>query len=171
MGNSMKNFLRSIVLILILFNVGVQAQGSVVTPYDSVGWDAAAEYTSHYGLRIFELLSNPGGLPNRNMRDIDSLMYELVVYTDSVQLEIENDTLKFSNSMSGMSAFTGTEQYDTVLVSGLDSSDVVVVSPRENVPGANDILGARCLTDTLICQRPASGTSGLKWNWIWIRKY
>ena len=161
-------------LIIILFfaaSTFLQAQGSTTTPYDTLGWDPPTAFTTWYSLRIFELLSNPGGGYNRNMRDIDSLLYELVVYTDSKNLWIENDTLKFSDSTSGMSAFTLQEQYDTVLVPGLDSLDVVVVSPRESVPGANDILGAKCLPDTLICQRPASGTSGLKWNWIWIRKY
>lgn len=161
-------------LFLIIFfaaTASLFAQGSTDTPYDTLGWDPPAEYTTWYTLRIFELLSNPGGGYNRNMRDIDSLLYELVVYTDSKQLWIENDTLKISDSTAGMSAFTGQEQYDTVLVPGLDSLDVVVLTARESVPGANDDLSAKCLPDTLIAQRAASGTSGLKWNWVWVRKY
>ena len=161
-------------LIIILFfaaSIFLQAQGSTTTPYDTLGWDAPTAFTTWYSLRIFELLSNPGGGYNRNMRDIDSLLYELVVYTDSKNLWIENDTLKFSDSTSGQSAFTLQEQYDTVAIAGIDSNDVVVVSPREAVPGANDILGVTVQSGQIICNRPASGTSGLKWNWIWIRKY
>jgi hypothetical protein len=155
---------------MIVLSISSYAQGSVATPYDTLGWDPPQEYTDWYSLRIFQLLSNPGGGYNRNMRDIDSLMYELVVYTDSTQLVIENDTLVFADNLSGQNAFTTTAEYDTVLVSGLDSLDVVVVNAREAVPSANDRLGVFLKPDTLIVGRASSGTSGLKYNWVWIKK-
>jgi len=162
---------KLIIIFFLAATTFLQAQGSTTTPYDTLGWDAPTAYTTWYSLRIFELLSNPGGGYNRNMRDIDSLLYELVVYTDSLQLYIQNDTLKHASYMSGQSAFTGTEQYDTVTITGIDSSDVVVVSVREAVPAAEDILGVTVQSGQIICNRQAAGTSGLKWNWIWIRKY
>ena len=110
--------MKKLIIIFLFFTGSLFAQGTLNTPYDTTGWDPPATYTQWYGLRIFTLLSNPGGGYNRNTRDIDSLMYELVVYTDTNQLAISNDTLVFANSMSGISTFSTTDQYDTVLISG-----------------------------------------------------
>lgn len=167
----MKKILIFISIFFICLQANIFGQGSTTTPFDTLGWDAPHSYSQWYALRYFTLLSNPGGGYNRNMREIDSLMYELVVYTDTNSLSIRNDTLTHSQYMSGQGAFTLTEQFDTVLITGIDSSDVVVVSVREATPGANDILGVTVQAGQIIANRPASGTSGLKWNWIWIRKY
>ena len=163
--------MKKLIIIFFFFAASLFAQGSITTPFDTTGWDAPASYTDWYGLRIYNILSNPGGGYSRNMRDVDSLLYELVVYTDNSQLWIQNDTLKMSDSLSGMAAFTSTDQYDTVTVNGLDSNDVVIVTVREAIPAAEDRLGVFLSANTLIVGRAASGTSGLKYNWVWIRKY
>ena len=157
-------------LIAVSFAYG-QKKGSTATPYSVDGWDSPADSTEYYNLAIFQLLSNPGGWINRNTRAIDSLFNALVVFIDTSQLALQDDTLRFSNYMSGQGQFNDDAQYDTVNVIGIDSLDVVTVSAREAVLTANDLLSVKIVDDKIIIQRPASGTSGLKYNWIWIRKY
>ena len=166
--------MKKLVLIFILICSVSFAQrkvGDITTPYSITGWDAPADTTQYYNLFIFALMTNPGGYLNLNWVAIDSLFNELVVFTDGKQLWIVNDTLRFSDTLSYQGAFTGTAQYDTTVVPGADSNDVVVVSIRESIPTANDILSIKIIDNAIITQRPASGTSGLKYNWIWIRKY
>ena len=158
-----------ILLIAVSFTYGQNR--STATPYSISGWDDPADSTQFYKLAIFQLLSNPGGWINRNTRAIDSLLNALIVFIDTSQMALEDDTLKFSNYMSGQGQFNDDAQYDTVNVIGIDSLDVVVVSARETVLTANDLLSVKLIDDKIIIQRPASGTSGLKYNWIWIRKY
>ena len=158
-----------ILLIAVSFTYGQNR--STATPYSISGWDSPADSTQYYELAIFQLLSNPGGWINRNTRAIDSLLNALVVFIDSSQMVLQDDTLRFSNYMSGQGAFSGTVQYDTIDIVGIDSLDAVVVSAREAVLTANDLLSVKVIDDKIIIQRPASGTSGLKYNWIWIRKY
>jgi hypothetical protein len=149
----------------------VRKTGSLASPYSISGWDAPIDSTTYYKLKIFQLLTNPGGWINRNTREIDSLFNALVVFVDSLQMTIKDDTLKFSPYMSGQNAFSTTAETDTVNINGIDSLDIVTVSPREATPTANDILGVTVLTNKIVVSRPAAGTSGLKYNWIWIRKY
>lgn len=163
-----------LIFILVLIGSGTSAQtkkGSTATPYSTLGWDAPVEYSQYYGLYIYRLLSNPGGWVNKQTVRIDSLFNELIVFTDTTQLNIQNDTLRISNYAAGQNSFSGTAQYDTTLVSGIDSLDVVVVSVRESIPTANDLLGVKVIAGKIIVMRPSSGTSGLKYNWYWIRKY
>lgn len=167
----MKNLLKITIFVALLSCSSMFGQGLTTTPFDTTGWSPPASYTTWYGLRIFTLLSNPGGGYNRNMRDIDSLMYDLVVYTDTSQMYIGNDTLRFASGMSGIGVFNSTDQYDTVSVPGIDVNDVVVVTIRDQIPGANDALGVSVSAGKFIVVRAAAGTSGLKYNWIWIRKY
>ena len=78
-------------------------------PYSTSGWDLPYSFTGdtlaspiwssskgYYGLGVFTLGSNPGGWLNRNFWKVDSLMESLVVYTDTTQLAIINDTLRFN---------------------------------------------------------------------------
>jgi hypothetical protein len=145
--------------------------GDITSPYSTTGWDAPADSTKYYKLFIFTLLTNPGGWRNLNTALIDSLLNELVVFTDPKQLWIVNDTLHFSDTLSYQGAFDTTSQYDTVIVPGADSLDVAVISIREDIPTANDILSVKIIDNAIIAQRPASGTSGLKYNVIWLRRY
>ena len=101
---------------------------------------------------------------------VDSLFYALVVYTKTNQMAIVNDTLVFSDSLSGIASFTGTDVVDTIAIRGLRTIDVMVVSARDVIPTANDNLGVYVATDTAYIKRNAAGTSGLTYNWIWIKK-
>lgn len=146
-------------------------KGSTATPYSIEGWDAPVDSTQYYNLFIFSLMSNPGGWLSLNTVKIDSLLNALVVFTDTSQMQIENDILRFSDYMSGHNSFNNDVQYDTVEVIGMDSLDVVIVSAREAVLTANDLLSVKVEDGQFIVQRPASGTSNLKYNWVWIKKY
>jgi len=168
----MRRLFLGIIFLLISFTTFGQSIGSTVTPYDTAGWDMPQEYTNFYGFPIYRLLSNPGGWINRSQTEMDSLFNALIVYTDSLQLYIVNDTLRIADELSGHSSFTGTEVVDTIRIIGIDSLDVVVASPRETGYNVNDILFIKVIVDTVLVKRNATGgTSGLKYNWIWIKKY
>jgi len=93
--------LKLTILILLLLSSFLFSQtvGETDTPYDIDGWDSPEDSTAYYNLAIFRLLSNPGGWINRNTRAIDSLLNELIIYTDTNYLYIENDTLKMRDSV------------------------------------------------------------------------
>jgi len=147
----------------------VRKTGSLASPYSISGWDAPIDSTTYYKLKIFQLLTNPGGWINRNTREIDSLFNALIVLTDTKQLIINNDSLVFSDTLSHQSAFSTTDTVDTVSVPGIDSLDVVVISAREVNPQA--YLWVQVKNNMIIVNRSAGTVSGLKYNWIWIRKY
>lgn len=134
--------------------------------------DAPSGYTVHYSFRKWAENANPSSDSlNQNWVDIDQVLYDLIVYTDINQLAIVNDTLRYANDMSGQGAFVGTATSAVVSVTGIDSFDVVIVTPREATPGANDLLGVTVTNNQFTVNRPATGTSDLKFNWVWIRKY
>jgi hypothetical protein len=165
---------KVLIIILLLFCVSVQAQrkvGSLASIFSTSGWDVPNSYTPYYTLPYYTLLSNPGGWINISQRMIDSLFNKLIVKIDSLQFKIQNDSLRYSTYSSGQNAFDTTAETDTISITGLDSSDIFIVTIREAVPGANDLLGVKLISSKAIIQRPASGTSGLKYNWIWRRVY
>lgn len=136
------------------------------------GQDAPSGYTTYYNFRKWAENANPSSDSlNANWDDIDQVLYDLIVFTDSTELKIQNDTLRLAlKVIKGNDAFSGTKQHDTVTVSGIDSLDVAVVNVREGIPAANDNLGVYLKADTLIVSRNASGTSGLKYNYIIIKE-
>lgn len=165
----MKKFIISIIF-LIITSTSIYSQGDVSTPYSTSGWDSPIEYTTHYHLPVYQLLSNPGGWINITQKRVDSLLNALVVYTKAPQLAIVNDTLVFSDSLSGINSFSGTAVVDTISIPGLKVTDVVVVSVRDAIPTSNDNLGVFVEANQALIKRNAGGTSGLKYNWIWIKK-
>ena len=70
--------------------------GSTDTPFSTDGWEDPVDSTQYYKLFIYRLLSNPGGWINWQTQKIDSLLEALTVYTDTLELYIENDTLKIN---------------------------------------------------------------------------
>jgi len=83
--------------ILIIFSTGVFAQvGDTDSPFSTSGWEEPVDSTNYYKLFIYRLLSNPGGWINWQTQKIDSLLNALVVYTDTTEMYIENDTLRLS---------------------------------------------------------------------------
>jgi hypothetical protein len=95
-------------------------------------------------------------------------------WADSVTLGASGT--KFGNMAVGISQYTGTEQVDTVLMSGLPSGagnsfTVWGFNPGGAAVNANDaIMSVYPGTngDTLFAIRAASGTSGLIWSYITI---
>lgn len=160
-----------ILLLLISVSYAQRKTGSLASPYSIAGWDTLYGTTTHYSLPIYRLLSNPGGWINRSQRAIDSLFNKLIVLTDTTQLVIVNDTLRYSSSSSGIGTFSGTAETDTIPIVGLDSSDVVLVTVRDSIPTSNDILSVKLIANKAIIQRAAGGTTGLPYNWIWRRRY
>lgn len=74
------------------------------------------------------------------------------------------------STIRGSSAFTLTEAVDTVVISGLLATDIVMVS-GEYVSGVDqqDVLQAEIKADTLIVHRLASGESAGAYNWLVVR--
>ena len=148
------------------------SQGSTTTPYDTLNWSTYNSLTPHYGLYIFNLLSSPGGRTNLNTLHIDSLLYSLIVYTDTNQMVIRNDTLVMASYMSGAHSFVGTVDSDSVAVKNMDSLDVIVVTPLGKAYNVNDILFVQEHTGYFkVYRNSTGGTSGLSYNWIWKRNY
>lgn len=75
--------------------------GDTDSPFATNGWDAPEDSTTYYNLPIYRLLSNPGGWINISQRMVDSLFNALIVYTDTSELYIQNDTLRLHPSISG----------------------------------------------------------------------
>jgi len=168
----MKKIFILLFLVVLSCQIKVYSQGSTRTPEDTTNWDLPAGYTSHYGLYVFKLLTNPGGRINLNTEHIDSLLYSLIVYTDTAQMIIRNDTLVLSNNMSGTHAFTTTAGSDSVAISGMDSLDVIIVTPLSAAYNVNDILSVDEHTGYFKVYRNSSGgTSGLTYNYVWIKKH
>lgn len=90
----MKKILILITFIFVLLTPSIYSQGNTATLFDTTGWSPAGGYSINYFLYYHTLLSNPGGRINLNTQKIDSLLNALIVYTDTTQLYIENDTLK-----------------------------------------------------------------------------
>jgi hypothetical protein len=99
------------VFLLVLFLIASITFGQArYNPYQTSGWDVPWGFTGadtsiipswsshygYYGLGIMEINSNPGGWLNYNYWKIDSLLQALVVYTDTSQIIVENDTLKLA---------------------------------------------------------------------------
>jgi len=167
--------MRKILIIIIFLIAGVisgqSTVGSTATPYSTDGWASPAEYTQYYNLAVFTLLSNPGGWINKNTAKIDSLLDALVVYTDTSQLSIVTDTLKFATRMSGKGAFTDTASVDTISLAGVGTNDIIVATPVwGGVYNANDVLYVLAGVDEFYVFRNTGGSSALSYNWIWMHK-
>ena len=165
-----KLYLGFIFAMCILFNT-MQAQGDVSTPYSIEGWDNPIEFTTHYQLPVYRLLSNPGGWINRSQTKVDSLFNALIVLTDSTQLQIRNDVLIHSTYMSGQAQFEPNAVWDTVQVAGLDSMDIVIVTTREGANNEAKAFIVTAVTDSFYVGVPSGSVAGVKYNWMYIRKY
>lgn len=85
------------ILILFLSTLTFAQVGDTDSPFATNGWDAPEDSTTYYNLPIYRLLSNPGGWINISQRMVDSLFNALIVYTDTTELYIQNDTLRLSS--------------------------------------------------------------------------
>jgi hypothetical protein len=134
-------------------------------PYDS---------TTHYKLRLYEQGARSSAIVlNNDKRTIDSVLYSLIVYTDPNQFVILNDSLlTFATSFSGIGSFSGTAATAAVTIDSMKTGDIVVVTPISGTYNVNDLLSVTVTDGSFTVTRNSSGgTSGLQFNWIWIRKY
>jgi len=168
--------MKKIFLLLIICILSVNIQAQV--------YDEPIDSTTHYNLRLYAQSARiPADILNDDKETIDSVMYSLIVWTDTLQHVVVTDTgitsthlvFKISNYASGSDAFTTTATTCTVTVAGADTlteaDDIFLLTPY-GVPNANDVLGYTVLGDNqIIVNRPASGSSGLKFKWRWIRRY
>ncbi|MFA5397543.1 MAG: hypothetical protein WC346_16150 [Methanogenium sp.] len=135
-------------------------------------FDPPKWYTEYYKLRMWEQKARPGADSlNMNWKDIDSLISELIIFLDTLQIQKVEGNLRFSKYMSGIDSFTTTAITDTVYRTGVDSYAVVMACVRGIAPTANDLISVEILNDKFVVKRQEGGTSNLKYNWIWIRKY
>jgi len=142
--------MKKLFLFLLLF---VATSYGQYNPYNISGWDAPYTFTGqplakppwslsygYYNLGIFTIGSNPGGWLNRNFWAIDSLMQSLVVYTDTTQFKIVNDTLQFSEVVAAkldtnfsIYASVDTLQFqilnDTLMLSNILTSTIASNAP------------------------------------------
>jgi len=98
-----------------------------------------------------------------------TIVADSVVTWDNLQDEVQ-DTIRSLQAWGGTDVFTTTLTADTVLVTGLTATDVVLVVPNGSAYNVNDILFAEAGTDTLFVTRNAAGTSALPFSWTWIRR-
>jgi len=102
----------------------------------------------------------------------DTLSAKYIYYVDTLQLMLTSDKkLILSPYMNGHHTFSGTNTSDTVLVMGLDTNDVAIVSPVSSSYNVNNSLTIEKKNGKIIVHRNTGGISGLTWNWIWIRRY
>jgi len=145
-------------------------------------YDEPIDTTDHYGLRLYEQSARiPAEVLNEDKVIIDSVMYSLIVWTDTLQFVLITDTsitqdalvFKVSNYANGTGTFTTTAETCSLTVSGtIDSNDTFIATPKGAAITSNDVLGVEIIEpSTVVVHRPASGTSGLKFTWYWIRRY
>lgn len=168
--------MKKIFLLLTICILSVQIQAQV--------YDEPIDSTEHYNLRLYAQSARiPAEILNDDKITLDSVIYSLIVWVDTLQHVVVTDTnitsthmvLKISNYASGSDAFTTTATTCTVTVAGADTltedNDIFLLQPY-GTTNANDVLGYTVLGDNqIIVNRPASGTSGLKFKWRWIRRY
>lgn len=147
-------------------------------------YDEPIDSTTHYRLRLYAQSARvPADILNDDKKTIDSVLYSLIVFTDTLQHVIVYDTnitdthltFKISNYATGSAAFTTTATTCTLTIVGADSlsenGDVFLLQPY-GITNANDVLGYSVLNNNqIVVNRPASGTSDLKFKWRWIRRY
>lgn len=150
-------------------------------------YDEPIDSTKHYGLRLYAQSARvPAAILNEDKMIIDSVLYSLIVYTDTLQfimvldtaINNESLTFKISNYSNGISSFSGTNTTDTFTVSGSitdtlkTDKDLFWLQPIGSSITNNDVLSYSILVPrSIIVTRPASGTADLQYSWRWIRRY
>lgn len=149
-------------------------------------FDEPIDSTTRYAFRLYAQSARvPYTILNEDKEKIDSLIYALIVWTDTTQLILVTDAditstghyvLKISNHSTGIDTFTTTLTADTFTVSGVDTlvagQDLFWINASGAAISANDVFVTAILSpNKVIVTRPASGTSGIIYNWRWIRRY
>jgi parallel beta-helix repeat protein len=85
------------------------------------------------------------------------------VFEDSSKIGTEGEWFRALDF--GYGTFTGVEEADTILISGVEDTDFYLLTPYGTAVTANDVLMASAREDSLIVFRPAAGTDGLTYRW------
>ncbi|MDP4194814.1 MAG: hypothetical protein Q8940_07185 [Bacteroidota bacterium] len=114
---------------------------------------------------------------SRGLDSIDRDIHDLIVYTDSSWLYVQNDTLKVKGNKiplisSGVSSFSGSQISDTLFITGAKTTDIYFVSPIGPCPtcGGNDLLRVEAVTNKAIVWRNSGGAPNLSFYWIRVEK-
>jgi len=147
-------------------------------------FDEPIDSTEHYAFRLYAQSARvPAEILNEDKEKIDSLIYALIVWTDTLQLIMVSDlelhptqlALKISNYATGIDSFVTTATADTftVQVDTLEAGvDYFFIQAYGDAISANDQFAFSIISPNKVrVVRPASGTSGLKYIWRWIRRY
>ena len=148
-------------------------------------FDEPIDSTKHYNLRLYAQGARvPAAILNEDKQIIDSVLYSLIVYTDTLQFIMVSDTavskegltFKISNYSNGISSFSGTNEEDTFTVSGTDTLDInkdlFFLQPLGNTISANDVLTYYFLIPrSVVVKRLSGGTNNLNYSWRWIKRY
>jgi hypothetical protein len=126
--------MKKIIIMIMFLVTSLLAQniGTTTTPFDTSGWDDPAGYSEYYHFYYFRLLSHPGGRINLNTEKMDSLFNEFIIFIDSTQLVIEDDTLRFADDFIEyiISATAGTVAFgmvkDSVIALVSDTARAVI---------------------------------------------
>lgn len=169
--------MKKLFLLLTICILSIQIQAQV--------YDEPIDSTEHYNFRLYAQSARvPAEILNDDKIAMDSLIYSLIVWTDSVQFVTVLDTnvtsthltLKISNYATGSDSFVTTATTDTVTITGADTlmeaEDIFLIQAYGATISSNDVLSYTVLGDNqIVIRRPSSGTSGLKYKWRWIRRY
>lgn len=149
-------------------------------------FDEPIDSTKHYNLRLYSQGARvPAAILNEDKEIIDSVLYSLIVYVDTLQfimildtnINKESYTFKISGYATGTSSFSGTLTTDTFTVAGNPGDtlktdrDYFWLQPIGNTITSNDVLSYYFLPPrSVIVVRSASGTNNLSYVWRWIRR-
>ncbi len=167
------------IFLLLVIMVGIVTAQVFDNPIDS---------TKHYSLRLYaQSARSSAAVLNADKETIDSVLYSLIIWTDTLQFVCVTDTsvikadstdppalvLKISNYSNGERAFTGTAILDSIVFtdSVKETSDVILLTPYSSTITSNDILSYTVLGKKAYVHRPSGGTSGLKYVWRRIKRY
>lgn len=106
-----------------------------------------------------------------NMSDVAGMFNDQRIWNASVLAgNTEFTEIQFGPLTIGTNAFTTTAAVDTVVISGIASTDIFIISGKY-VAGVDqqDVLQWRCVTDTLFVTRLSSGESAGAYSWLRIK--
>lgn len=168
-------FLAMILTIILFFAIDSNAQV----------YDEPIDSTTHYNLRLYAQSARiPAAILNDDKITLDSVLYSLIVWTDTLQYVTVVDTaitkthltFKTSKYATGSGQFTTTATTCTLTIAGAntltETGDVFLLQPYGSSITSNDVLSYVVYDNNkIIVYRPASGTADLKFKWRWIRRY
>lgn len=145
---------------------GLRSGGKMIVGNDTIATGA-----------ILEVDGNGGFLPPRLtqtvINNLTATPEGMMLYNESIdRYQLRNSTqwLDIFTGATGENTFNSTDQTDTVTVSGMTTSGIVLVQQVGTGYNVNDILRVERRSGDFVVHRNAAGTSGLGYTWIWIKE-